>query len=292
MSQLNLEYPEKSDIKYKINRFPDGQQSITLNTTWGYLDVEVQIVSRLKTFRDLELVICATAALRNIGYSKISLYVPYFLGARSDRRFNDWEANYLKEVICPIVNSQKYHSVTVMDPHSDVLEACLENYRLIDNINLVKFALTDIDNRNDARDRIVIVSPDAGALKKIYKVAEHFKISNVITASKHRDIATGKITETVVPELEKYSDNHAFVIVDDICDGGRTFIEASKVIKQAHPSAKVYAIVTHGIFSNSFLELSRHFTKMYSTNSYSDIDVESHSDYTVSKDFLMQFNIF
>lgn len=28
MKILNLVYPEKSDIKYKVNKFPDGQQQV------------------------------------------------------------------------------------------------------------------------------------------------------------------------------------------------------------------------------------------------------------------------
>jgi ribose-phosphate pyrophosphokinase len=83
-----------------------------------------------------------------------------------------------------------------------------------------------------------------------------------------------------------------YVIVDDICDGGRTFIELAKAIHDSRPTAEVYLIVTHGIFSNSFYELSKHIKKVYSSNSYSDIDVEHHSDYTVSKDYLMQFDVF
>ena len=40
MKTLDLTNPEKSDIKYKISKFPDGQQAITLdleNTLFGNL---------------------------------------------------------------------------------------------------------------------------------------------------------------------------------------------------------------------------------------------------------------
>jgi ribose-phosphate pyrophosphokinase len=251
----------------------------------------VRICSRLNTFRDLELIICATAALRNTGIQSLSLYTPYFMGARSDRRFTEGDANYLKQVICPIINAQKFDAVIVLDPHSDVLEACLDNFEKIDNHDIVKSALTDIDNKNDAQDRIVLVSPDAGAYKKIFDVAQKFGIRKIITATKVRDIKTGKILHTEIPVLDQHEDLK-YVIVDDICDGGRTFIELAKAIHDSRPTAEVYLIVTHGIFSNSFYELSKHIKKVYSSNSYSDIDVEHHSDYTVGKDYLMQFNLF
>lgn len=293
---LNLAYPEKSSINFKINRFPDGQQSVTLEMDMSHLTAkhadEVKIYSRLNNFRDLELIICATQALRNTGIQKISLYVPYFMGARSDRRFTEGDVNYLKQVICPIINSQKFESVTVLDPHSDVLEACLDNFIKISNHDIVKQALTDIDNKNDAQERIVLVSPDAGAYKKIFDVAQKFGINKIITATKVRDIRTGKILHTEIPALDQHEDLK-YVIIDDICDGGRTFLELAKAIHGSRPTAKVYLVVTHGIFSNGFLELSREIKKIYCSNSYSDRnDVEYDSQYTVDKSILTQFEVF
>jgi ribose-phosphate pyrophosphokinase len=280
---LNLAYPDKSDIRFKVSKFPDGQQSITIESTslvWGS---DVTINSRLSTFRDLELIICANKALRENAASKVSLYSPWFIGARSDRKFEQGSTNYLKNVICPIINSQNFDKVTVLDPHSDVLEACLNNYSKINNFKLVKFALTNIDNKNDARERIVLVSPDGGALKKIYDVAEHFQISDLVTAIKHRDIKTGKITHTEVPLNPLHASGKKFVIVDDICDGGRTFVELAKAIIQKTNDCEIYLIVTHGVFSAGFDELSKYFKRIYSTNSYSDYP---------ETDILTQYNIF
>jgi ribose-phosphate pyrophosphokinase len=188
----------------------------------------------------------------------------------------------LKQVICPIINAQKYEAVIVLDPHSDVLEACLDNFEKIDNHTIVKYALTDIDNKNDAQDRIVLVSPDAGAYKKIFDVAQKFGISKIITATKVRDLRTGKILHTEIPVLDQH-ENLKYVIIDDICDGGRTFTELAKAIHGSRPTAEIYLVVTHGIFSNGFDELSKDIKKIYSSNSYSDIDAE---------DSLTQFNVF
>ena len=286
---LNLAYPAESNINFKINRFPDGQQSVTLEIDMAHLVAKqadaVKIYSRLNDFRDLELIVCATAALRNTGIQKIILYTPYFMGARSDRRFTEGDANYLKQVICPIINAQGFDAVLVLDPHSDVLEACLDNFEKIDNHTIVKYALTLIDNKNDAQDRIVLVSPDAGAYKKIFDVAQKFNINKVVTATKHRDLKTGKITSTSVSDLPVSINNEElkYVIVDDICDGGRTFIELAKAIQHQVPDAKIYLIVTHGIFSAGLGELSNWFEKVYTTNSVKDID---------GGDLVTQFNVF
>jgi ribose-phosphate pyrophosphokinase len=294
---LNLAYPENSRVQFKISKFPDGQQTIDLidwNQWKGYID-PIIIKSRLNSFKDLELIICANQAIKNMDQErKVHLYVPYFLGSRSDRKFQDGGVNYLKQVICPIINSQNFASVTVIDPHSDVLESCLNNYIKKDNHELVRWSLSEVDNKDGAQNRLCLVSPDAGAYKKIFDVAKYFKVTNLVTATKVRDLVTGNILKTEVPNLPiSLSGNELkCVIIDDIIDGGRTFIELSKAIKEQRPDAKVYLIVTHGIFSAGLYELSKHLDGIFSTNSYSDIDVESHSDYIVNKNYLKQLNIF
>jgi ribose-phosphate pyrophosphokinase len=278
-----LKLNDENSKDFTISRFPDGQQSVTINIHIP-IDKEDQYViihSHLNSFLDLELILSATSALRELGFKDISLYIPYFLGARSDRKFIKGSSNYLKTVICPIINSQNYDQVMVVDAHSDVLEACLNNYYKIDNISLVKFALERIDNKRDAHQRITLVSPDAGALKKVYDVAAHFSLENIIIANKHRDIRTGKITHTEVPGLPDAMLDSAvypmnFVIIDDICDGGRTFIEIAKVIKEKRPNGiyredKIYLIVTHGIFSGGYDLLSEYFDQIFCTNSVKDI---------------------
>ena len=282
IAKFNLVNPNDSDVTFKISKFPDGQQTIDIQSSQMYIKgLDVKIYARMDTFRDLELIIAANQALRGMAVGSVSLYVPYFLGARSDRKFQEGGVNYLKHVICPVINSQKFDCVITLDPHSDVLEACLDNFEKIDNHTIVKYALTDIDNKVDAQDRIVLVSPDGGALKKIYGVAERFQIHNIITATKHRDIRTGKITHTEVPTLDQHKDLK-YVIVDDICDGGRTFTELAKALKGSRPTAKIYLVVTHGIFSAGFNELSKYFEKIYTTNSVKDIKEE----------LVTQFNVF
>jgi ribose-phosphate pyrophosphokinase len=298
MLRLNLIYENQSDIGYKVSKFPDGQQDVTI-TSINPLGVnhvdEVKIISRFNNFKDLELIICATKALRNMKVHKIHLYIPYILGARSDRKFVLGGTSYLRDVIAPILNAQNYESVTCIDVHSDVASACINNLEIIDNNHFIKVALTQ-ENKislQDAVDSFTLVSPDAGALKKIYNLAEKLNYKkDIIIASKHRDIETGKILSTHVPLNAGEHTNNNFLIVDDICDGGRTFIEIAKAIHEMRPDAKVSLVITHGIFSNGLYELSQHIKHIYCTNSVRDYDVEYNSDYTVSKDYLTQINVF
>ena len=295
MYTLNLVRPDKSAIQYEKTAFPDGQQSIKLGYLPGHISspISIRIISRLNSFRDLELIICATQALREFNHvNKISLTVPYFLGARSDRKFEEGTSNYLKTVICPIINSQNFAEVEVLDPHSDVLEACLNNFKKVNNFALVDDALSYIIGEGE-EDQVVLVSPDAGAYKKVFDVAKEFGIDKIITATKGRDVKTGKILRTELPNLHVADIDHElkYVIVDDICDGGRTFIELAKVIKERRPNAEVYLIITHGIFSAGFNELGEYFDGIYTTNSIKDISYVGTSS-TLKPINFKQLNIF
>ena len=276
---LNLVNPnDVLSCKYEISRFPDGQQSIRIiEPTHGFHNLKDQTIlikSRLNTFQDLELIICANQALKEIGVKSVNLYIPYCIGGRSDRKFQEGGINYIKTVIAPIINSQNFDEVRIMDPHSDVLEACISNFVKSTNYSVTKMALDDIGvfEVKQSVDNICLVSPDAGAYKKVFDVAKWFSINEIITASKVRDVATGKILKTEVPSIEKHTDVMKYVIVDDICDGGRTFIELAKVIKEQKPDAEIYLVVTHGIFSAGFGELNNYFERIYTTNSIKEHD--------------------
>lgn len=292
MKTLNLVYSNKSDIQYKISQFPDGQQQVTIlsnvyeqgnfkkiseNTTTSETILRsIQIKSRLNNFSDLELIICAVKSLRNLGVKEIHLYTPYFLGSRSDRQFENGSNNYLKDIICPIINSLNFESVTVIDPHSDVLEACLNNYKKINNHAIVCSALANFAPNKDmiakeyAKEHCILVSPDSGATKKVFKIAEELDCrENVITCTKQRSVE-GNLSNIYVPYHQSFI-NKDLIIIDDICDGGATFINIARRVKEINKSTKIYLIVTHGIFSKGFEELAKYFDGIYCTNSYKDI---------------------
>jgi ribose-phosphate pyrophosphokinase len=235
----------------------------------------IMIMSHLNSFEDLELIILANKSVKEISNSiKVQLYIPYFLGARSDRKFGEGSVNYVKEVIAPIINSQGFDQVTVLDPHSDVLEACINHFRKVSNLNLVEFALDKIYGNSYKAEysRFALVSPDGGSLKKIYDLAEALHYENqIVIAAKHRDLQTGKIMSTNV-HLTDYQKSLDMIIVDDICDGGRTFVELSKALRAAGATGRIYLIITHGIFSAGLKALNPYFYEVFSTNSVVDMN--------------------
>jgi ribose-phosphate pyrophosphokinase len=110
----------------------------------------------------------------------------------------------------------------------------------------------------------VLICPDAGAAKKIKHYFEwNPNIVEVIYCIKSRDLSNGKITLKVL-EPEKCKDRNC-VIIDDICDGGGTFLAIANQIEAEH----LTLIVTHGIFSKGVEILEEKFDEIITTNSTS-----------------------
>jgi phosphoribosylpyrophosphate synthetase len=154
-SVLNLvKQDDVLSCEYEVSRYPDGQQSIRIveskHITYQSLREQkesITVMSRLNTFKDLELIICTNQALKEIGVKSIKLYIPYCIGGRSDRKFQEGSSNYIKNVIAPIINLQKFDEVLIMDPHSQTLENCINNFVEVTNKSLVIFAINDIYNK-------------------------------------------------------------------------------------------------------------------------------------------------
>lgn len=176
-------------------------------------------------------------------------YVPY---ARQDRVMQPGEALSIK-VLANIINMLKFDVVHITDPHSDVTPA------LINNVDVIPQDLAfwwTVDGNKDFRkafnyaEKKAIVSPDAGASKKAFKIAEKLGVETFCTGTKHRDVKTGEITHTSVDTGGADLTGYTVLIPDDICDGGRTFVELAKVLKEKHGVKSVILYVTHGIFAN------------------------------------------
>ncbi len=284
MRSLNLDpmfLPTSApELKFKCFKFSGGEISFKLQEE--YLDYSkidrVVITHRVNSSDDLMKILMAVDALKLEGIKRFDLVMPYIPYARQDRKCDTGEAFSLK-VFTKIINSVGFDSVVVLDSHSDVAPALIDNCENFDNHRYVMLAATHMMATSTIK-KPLLVSPDTGANKKINKVFEKIKFfTDVVKCDKVRDVTTGNITGVEVFATDL--DGQDCLIVDDICDGGRTFIEIAKELKRTN-AGKVSLFVTHGIFSNGFDELEKHFTKIYTTNSFSDV---------VRTDLVKQFKI-
>jgi ribose-phosphate pyrophosphokinase len=247
MKTLDLIYPEKSDISFKLLTFPDGQPHIKIDVD-SAKKLDLRQPLRIRTRVDSPAAILMALFVKNtldyMEFEHVELHVSYLMAARMDRVMLDGEPFSLK-VAAQILNGANFRKVKVFDPHSEVTTALIERSFAVSNHDFVKDALTEYTDSHGSAP-FCLVSPDGGALKKIHKLAQYLGVENVVECMKERDVRTGALTN-----FKTMTDNLAgqtCFIVDDICDGGGTFAGTAAMLK-AKGAAKVVLIVSHGIFS-------------------------------------------
>ncbi len=237
----------------------DFENSIRVNSSIDQIPIpdSIMITTRIRSFNDLGFLLIATDALRRMGIEKLSLFLPYFPAARQDRTMIKGEALSVK-VYADIINAVNYHQVLIVDPHSAVTSALVNRVCVIDNHLFVQKALA-------TEQDYYLIAPDGGALKKAYTLAQFLGEKQVIACSKNRDVQTGKLSgfKVFAEDLQ----GKTCVIVDDICDGGGTFIGLAKELKKKN-AGDLILVVTHGIFSKGIEVLSTTFSKIYCTDSF------------------------
>jgi ribose-phosphate pyrophosphokinase len=256
-------------VGFETFRFPGGESHIKLS---GALRGQhVKVVAHVRSGDDLMLLALAADAIRRSGGIP-SAAIPYFPYARQDRCMVDGEPLSLK-VAADFVNSMAFENVTVYDPHSDVTPALLNNCRVVTNASFIGRVMRHIGSES-----LCLVAPDAGAQKKQHKLCQslHYTGPQVL-CSKLRDVATGKILRQ---SFDGDPNGLDCLIVDDICDGGRTFIELSKELAAAG-ARRVFLAVSHGIFSQGEGPLKEVIDGAFCTDSYK----------TVESDYITQFSI-
>ncbi|SHI41912.1 ribose-phosphate diphosphokinase [Aquimarina spongiae] len=252
--------PYGNSIEFDAFVFNGGEPHIKIKEQ--QIGNTVTITHRISSFNDMGLLLIATDALRRMGVRHINAFIPYFPAARQDRVMVAGESLSVK-VYADMINAQQYNQVTVFDPHSEVTPALLNNVKVIHNYEFVKTCIGKIN------EEVLLISPDGGALKKIYKVAEYLGGVEVIECSKKRDVTTGQLSGFRVYE-DDLKGKHC-MIIDDICDGGGTFLGLAEELK-AKNAGELSLAVSHGIFSKGIEVLTDQFNYVFTTNSFKDFD--------------------
>ncbi len=270
MNPLNLSI-SKGDLPLAFNSFifPGREIGIKLDTSnlkVKYDNRPYTITAHAQNSNDVfAIALIKDAIERWDSKAIIQLFLPYIPYARQDRVCVGGESFSLK-VLTSFIDSLNFVKVTVVDPHSEVSTALFNHLKVISQFNIV-------DNCRELNNRIgrtILVAPDSGSNKKTAEIAKYLGHSEFVRADKLRDLNTGEIKETIV-----YKDNFNgadVTILDDICDGGRTFTELAKVLKKKN-CGKIILYVTHGIFSKGIETLiDNGIDEIWTTNSFGTIE--------------------
>ena len=263
--------------KVDIKHFPDGTQMLfeagiddVINTPvrhsvmffnfkWIYENDEelITIMYLLRHYRE-------KIPVPYLAITKFRLTMDYLPNARMDRTKDDSEVFTLK-YFCDFINSLKFDEVVVLDPHSNVGVALLNNVTVKSPEVYIKSVLDNIEGKYiDGGEKYagstVIYFPDEGAMKR-YSGMGVFKDRTIIYGDKVRDWKTGTITGLKIKdrngsELSRLSVNNpvnggVVLMIDDIVSYGGTLAYSADNLKELGATA-IYAYVSHT--ENSILD--------------------------------------
>lgn len=225
-------------FEYEKFKFPAGEQHVRLkNYMTGSRVSMVWKPSLLVSEEIIELLLLGNA-IKHAGLILECLDIVYLPFGRQDRIALLGESLSI-EVMADVINSLSSKRVNLIDPHSDISSILIKNCSVTSQDEVFAEILKE-------KKDFFLVSPDGGALKKIYKLAGRVGCLAVIECSKQRNVVTGEITGIKV--FSENLEGKDCYMVDDICDGGRTFIEIAKILRERN-AGKIILCVTHGLFT-------------------------------------------
>lgn len=261
MQMLNLTNQNESSIKYSISHFPDGEVQVTLGE-FSRKDY-INVYCRITNFEEL-FILCQINDILTRHAVCWNLTIFYLMGMRMDRVM-DFNRPYTLSIIANILKSFSCNGISICEPHSNktfLLLGCDCMDGISYFINHLKISIREFYKR------YTFIIPDAGAYNRYSSDIEYHK-PTIITCKKERDVTTGKLLgfKILNPEVIVGS-NKPLLIVDDLCDGGGTFLGIATEIKKVRPNVDLSIFVTHMVNPKGIENLSKNFDHVWFTNSY------------------------
>jgi len=243
-------------IKIEPTKFSDGTSQVWQIDTniLDYRGAEMKIVWDFENEGEIFQLMQLNTLLKHGRIPHpISLHMPFLPYGRQDKRIAN-DATFALQTFAEIINGMRFSKVTSLDTHSDVAETLINGFKNIFPDRQIRNVVNELN-----ADDLIPAYPDAGAFDRYYSLDR--KINSIIV-HKERNQLTGYIEKY---RIDGESAGKDILIIDDICDGGMTFIlMAKELYRQGAKSVSLY--VTHGIFSKGLKPLKesgivRIFTK-------------------------------
>lgn len=256
MQTVNLIKPEKSSISYSISRFPDGEVQITLGE-FSHKD-SVDVICRITNPEELFILMQVCDILHRHGVEfEISIY--YLMTMRMDRVM-DFNRPFSLSIVCNVLDNLGARFIGIFSPHSNAYT------NLLKKTHSGEIGSNATDTPDIAKYQLVI--PDEGAEER-YSFYSDFYSSDLVICSKVRDLKTGKITSIKINNPESIL-GKPLLILDDLCDGGGTFVGIAEAIRKIRPDVNLNIYVEHMVNPRGIENLSKNFDRVWFTNSYKD----------------------
>ena len=180
-------------------------------------------------------------------YGKLSLVMPFLPYGRQDKPISNDTTFALHPFLDILHKTELFNQILSFDIHNPKATDCYGVFNEMFTTNTVIHSICETFSPD------FICFPDKGASNRGYKTPNDIP---VVILDKVRNQQTGEIIGIGIASNDFKFDfqNKKGLIVDDICDGGRTFIEASKLLKSLGCN-KIGLYTTHGIYSKGINHL-------------------------------------
>lgn len=267
---------QRQEVHYvNVDRYPDGSPMVKHQRT----SCPMRVLLRPRDSAGFLGGIFWVQSLIEQGVRAPELILPCVFGQRQDRINPEGDTLFTVKSVGKLINLLGCPRVLILDPHSEATQASIDRCTAfhVDDIWKSRVGKTESQccggsaNPYNGFMYDAIVAPDAGAHKRAAKLAKLLDLP-VKQAWKTRDVSTGKITGFGIEDcldLFKNPDDVEEVphvlVVDDLCDGGGTFIGLGEVLDKQGLDADLY--VTHGLFTKGVSDLFTWYQRIFSTDS-------------------------
>ncbi|MBU2632711.1 ribose-phosphate pyrophosphokinase [Patescibacteria group bacterium] len=245
--------------------FPDGETRVQFPNNVREQDVYI-VCSGQPSPNDAvaEINFMIDAAARSSA-DKITVVVPYFPYQRQDRMSRPREP-ISAAVVASTFRELGARRIITVDLHA---EAVIGTFKKGSWDNLQAAGVLIPELREEFKNEVVVVAPDAGAAKRAKYYEERLGglfdlTASLVVANKTRDPETGKTTS-----LGLLGDVYGkdALLVDDIINSGKTLCDVARELK-GQDANRIIAAVSHGVITPFGLEnLDRSpIDRLYITN--------------------------
>lgn len=221
-------FPDNTSQVWKLDESHLTKESIKI--TWEYShEGEIMQLAQLKQLLDLTI-------------DRVYLYIDYLPYGRQDKSVSN-DSTFALYTFAKILNTLNFTEIWILDPHSVIALGAIRKSRAVYPHSSLRQAIR-------ATTSNLLCYPDSGAVDKYMKVYDDLDHPSIY-GKKVRDQTTGYITSY---ELVGDPWNSRVIIVDDICDGGKTFELLAHDLYETG-AEEVNLFVTHGLFSKGLRPL-------------------------------------
>jgi ribose-phosphate pyrophosphokinase len=260
MSTYRVSMPEDCGVKYRQFSYPAGETQIRFseNQLEELAAAEKCVITARITNGEVMPLLLLLDAVEATSSADIVLILPYLPYSRADRRFDKGDCFGLKVFAAVLNELWRVNKILTFDAHSFAAESEITSLTSLEATPIIQQVLDTFT------EPLTILMPDKGSLDRYDPWGSFKENFPVVHCEKKRDPKTGALSGFEVPEVP----TDTAIIIDDICDGGGTFIGIAKTLKEKQPDVKPYLYVSHGIFSKGLGELKKYFEHVFTTNSF------------------------